>query len=81
MTDRICAISIILEYDIRIDTKTEIKPCPFCGAEPVIDNDGGGWYINCDNWRECPVTPRSSGTYTRRDGCIRAWNTRTEEEE
>jgi hypothetical protein len=29
--------------------ETQLKPCPFCGHEVEIENEGDNWYVWCDN--------------------------------
>lgn len=62
---------------------SDIKPCPFCGAEPVVDR----WFapyrpvlytVQCTNIN-CPVKP--STDYCKDRGfIIRMWNRRVTDE-
>lgn len=28
---------------------TKLEPCPFCGCEAVMREDGGDWFVHCRN--------------------------------
>lgn len=54
-----------------------LKPCPFCGVTPVIEQyaleDRGPYYVECQN-PECHAAPDVGGL--TREEAIAAWNTR-----
>lgn len=56
--------------------KSELLPCPFCGAEVSKGRDmwtsGNGWYI------ECPACKARSGVAWDTGKVVAAWNTRAE---
>ena len=69
------------------------KPCPFCGAYPVIhpvdpDSEGNAWgEVRCEN-DKCPAQPRvrdgidvsdERGTSAYQVEAIRRWNRRSSE--
>ncbi|HAS3542207.1 TPA: hypothetical protein I6167_002347 [Vibrio cholerae] len=54
-----------------------LKPCPFCAAEPHMEQDQDlTWFIACINKR-CLVVPITRPFPTRTQA-IRAWNNRQE---
>lgn len=67
----------------------ELKPCPFCGAEPMIHHDyssesGDWWIIDCLN-DDCPVCYTraawdgvnvTTGWRATEEEAVKAWNTR-----
>lgn len=62
---------------------SELKPCPFCGAQAQIeametdDEVVRVWLVRCGNWR-CPVKPVLWKPYLRPEA-IAAWNRRAGE--
>jgi hypothetical protein len=62
----------------------ELKPCPFCGSEPAIDQlvDVFGnetWEVFCPKLF-CPVMDVCSGEFPTKKRAINAWNTRDGDE-
>ena len=53
----------------------KIKPCPFCGRDPILYKHRLGWYIQCYSKR-CGVAPSTSYFVTKKT-VIEAWNTRS----
>lgn len=63
----------------------KLKPCPFCGKQPIIGPDdpkteGSAWaYVSCQNNR-CSAMPEvqsySNGPGPSRRNAARKWNTR-----
>ena len=57
--------------------ETVLKPCPFCGALPMIEPWHGGGplkrMISCDS-DDCDARPSVTGTTPAR--AVAAWNTR-----
>lgn len=53
----------------------ELKPCPFCGGEAVIDiwNDGSAW-IKCENIYDCSC---EMGLFDSAKEAADIWNKRT----
>lgn len=52
---------------------TELKPCPFCGRVPKIENcKDFGYFIKC----KCGV--EQSTLYAQRSYAVRRWNKRKE---
>lgn len=52
-----------------------LKPCPFCGAEPVLSQDYWGRYdVRCLN-THCDVMP-STRVYDKADDAAAIWNRR-----
>lgn len=50
---------------------TDLKPCPFCGRTPVIDDCGTNrYFIRC----KCGIA--QDKLYAQRCDAIRRWNTR-----
>lgn len=35
----------------------ELKPCPFCGSEAEIVNEGGQFLVGCLNADTCAISP------------------------
>ena len=61
----------------------ELKPCPFCGGEPVIGVYGDYFKISCLEWLcPCnPVLPDTPGSFFKSKAeAIEAWNRRVGEE-
>jgi hypothetical protein len=58
---------------------TELKPCPFCGSVPNIEQKLWGWMIYCTKcecvYKNCNINP------PMREETIIKWNTRQESEE
>jgi hypothetical protein len=58
----------------------EIKPCPFCGAQPTIEisyewSGGSSFYAACEN-PKCPMDGvHVEGMITKQEA-IDVWNTR-----
>lgn len=61
---------------------TELKPCPFCGGNPVIKYDDQYYWIECEicyvKTRELNVEDYGRGMKKTRELCIEAWNRRVE---
>lgn len=60
--------------------KEKLKPCPFCGAEPIMNRalwPDTDYIIKCDNFK-CNVE-LTTFAYPK-DKVIEIWNTRKEEE-
>ena len=62
---------------------SELKRCPFCGAEPMLkeinNTDGKIWYsIICIN-EKCRINP-STDYHTCKAVVVREWNRRAEDE-
>lgn len=54
----------------------KIKPCPFCGREPLIEMNYGFEFISCSNNR-CIARSMVSHFWTKA-AAIAAWNKREE---
>lgn len=52
---------------------SELKKCPFCGAQAMFDQEGEDWYIACTD-TDCEAT---SGLFTTAKAAETAWNHRT----
>jgi hypothetical protein len=52
----------------------KLKPCPFCGAEPIIIREYDMTKVKCDNF-ECWILPATS-YYTNEENAFEAWNER-----
>lgn len=57
----------------------ELKTCPFCGGEAVLEGAGNDWIVYCANietedGRGCTFEPESG--FMPKDKAIAAWNTR-----
>jgi hypothetical protein len=56
--------------------KEELKPCPFCGAEPDMwDTNAGDWYIDCSN-KDCYIQPGMPKPLPM-EAAIAIWNRRS----
>ncbi len=56
----------------------ELKPCPFCGSEPIIKNKGFYSAVACSNLH-CQVRPQTEWIIqVFGKSCFKAWNTRKE---
>ena len=56
----------------------ELKPCPFCGGEAVIESSlitKDGCFIGCNKYG-CRGTVRNGVLYPNRETATIAWNTR-----
>lgn len=70
--------SHIIEYG---QTKEELRPCPFCGSDAVLQNPGplDQWRVVCTN-HECGA--RIYAQYANRNGramAMKMWNKRASE--
>ena len=55
----------------------ELKPCPFCGAEPVLSQDYFGRYdVRCLN-TGCEIMP-STRVYDKAEDAAASWNRRAD---
>lgn len=53
---------------------TDLKPCPFCGRVPIIEDCGEHrWFIRC----ECGIA--QDKLYAQRCDAVRRWNRRKTE--
>lgn len=51
---------------------TELKPCPFCGRMPYIEDCGDyGYFVKC----KCGIESR---LYAQKCDAVRRWNNRKE---
>lgn len=63
-----------------IDSKIDLKPCPFCGQaarlKKIFDHNRGMflYVVSCDN-SLCLMAPETTCTFTQEE-CIEYWNTR-----
>lgn len=58
---------------------SELKPCPFCGANPVREYlPDGKEYIICSN-ENCPCQPMTAAQKSK-GAAARAWNRRVNNE-
>ena len=55
----------------------ELKPCPFCGVQPIIVHEFGFTLVKCNNF-ECWIVP-STSHYTDKETAFEAWNRRAED--
>ena len=66
----------IIEWPIE---KTEIKPCPFCGAPGEVSSDiifgDTKWYVGCSG-EKCPIVGVKTVMHQRRKDAIKTWNER-----
>ena len=55
----------------------ELKPCPFCNAEPIFSQDYFGRYdVRCLNML-CAIMP-ATRVYDKAEDAAKAWNRRVE---
>jgi Lar family restriction alleviation protein len=54
----------------------ELKPCPFCGGEPFMDDDDDGCGRNVDYAVKCSKCPVRLDWCDTREEAQNAWNTR-----
>lgn len=58
-------------------TKTELKPCPFCGGKPDL-----GSYSSSENWIVvCSKCEAETQIYETEREAVKAWNTRQVEDD
>lgn len=62
----------------------ELKPCPFCGGEPIMSSytyslSGAGiqYKVECER-HNCPAQPTVDWHYWTAEEAAEAWNTRAE---
>jgi len=57
----------------------QLKPCPFCGGEAIVDYcDDDEWYVSC-NGDACDIRPQTEFCETRMEA-IKTWNKRVNDE-
>jgi ssDNA-binding Zn-finger/Zn-ribbon topoisomerase 1 len=56
--------------------KEELKPCPFCGAIPLVKiSTTGRYFVACHN-KQCLAQVLTSTFYVKPESAIAAWNKR-----
>ena len=62
---------------MRIATKKELKPCPFCGGEAILQETGSSWCnVICDKCGAMTKCILNNCEYSSKDKAIEAWNRR-----
>ena len=59
--------------------KRELKPCPFCGKDPIIDyavHDYNLWAVRCRNCNAMIEVDEWNGTPNTMESAIEKWNRR-----
>ena len=58
--------------------KSNLKPCPFCGAIPTLEYGNGinKWWISCIN-EKCRIQP-TTDAHINKGVVVREWNKRVE---
>lgn len=56
----------------------ELKPCPFCGGEAIVEPWKDNFQIVHDASPTCFLGGQSDYVWTRKADAIREWNTRKE---
>ena len=58
--------------------KSNLKPCPFCGAIPTLEYGNGinKWWISCQN-EKCRIQP-TTDAHINKGVVVREWNKRVE---
>ena len=57
----------------------QLKPCPFCGEKPFLEQDSvGNWFVGCENIA-CECMP-TTDSYKDPIYAVNGWNKRGEEE-
>jgi hypothetical protein len=56
----------------------ELKPCPFCGAIPILEYGNGinKYWISCQN-EKCRIQPMTDA-HTNKGVIVREWNRRVD---
>ena len=54
----------------------ELKPCPFCGGEAIIEAQDGGQWTEVLCKEGCLTKEQTLGEELHREKAITAWNTR-----
>ena len=52
----------------------ELKPCPFCGSEPILDMDES-WYWEWQVY--CICCDATQGHFLNKEAALEAWNRRS----
>ena len=61
-------------FEMRHAMKSELKPCPFCGRTPVIEDCGENrYFVKC----KCGI--EQGKLYWQRSDAARHWNRRKDE--
>ena len=64
---------------MRIATKKELKPCPFCGGEAILQETGGFWCnVICDKCGAMTACIMNNCEYSSKDKAIELWNRRSD---
>lgn len=60
---------------------SELKPCPFCGSEAVINHKQvlGTWIVECTN-NSCPASYMIGMDYDTKLEAVDTWNRRVTDE-
>ena len=57
--------------------KSELKPCPFCGASARLEHYSEGWNVYCNNLGVCGI--RTGWIKVGRERAMEMWNRRAGE--
>lgn len=55
--------------------ETKLKPCPFCGGKPAVQEKYGYFNISCPDF-DCPAS--NNAWFKSLEESVKAWNTRAE---
>ncbi len=73
----------MIHKELTMMDNIKLKPCPFCGGEPMysVVNHGDGGIVYCTKCGICTTSALTDTPYTAYEAAAAAWNRRVPEKE